>query len=202
MATITYTVTESYTPVDSPLITNKNYVFTWSIYANGVLDNYNDTYRIILDGIEVKPGTVQLGLATMGVTVPLAGTHALYISIYHLGVFKYSNTPINHVWVASGVTPGTGGTPSIGAGYISLMVIWAPIGLLVVLPMFGLALVGGKFAGGTGMVIGMLGGGFIGVVGGTQLLILPGYYLWLYILFMGIALALAITIGRSGGGIT
>jgi hypothetical protein len=199
LTVITYTVTESYTPSDTPLVTNKNYVFTWSIYANGVLDNYNDTYKIFLDGIEAKPGTISLGIATMSMTVPLAGIHTLFISVYHLGTFEYSSAPVSHSWIASTSTPGSGGTPSIGGGYYNLMTIWVPIGLFVVLPMFGLAFVGGKYAGGTGMVIGMLGGGFAGVVGGTQLLILPGYYLWLYILFMGIALALSITIGRSGG---
>jgi hypothetical protein len=70
----------------------------------------------------------------------------------------------------------------------------------VVLPMFALAFIGGKYAGGTGMVIGMLGGGFAGVVGGTQLLILPSYILYLYILFMGVALTLSIMMGRGGGG--
>jgi hypothetical protein len=197
---ITYTVTASYTPVDNPLKTGVHYTFKWDIYANGLLDNYNDTYKVFVDGLENSAGVIANGIVTLPVTVQSIGIHSLYVSVYHNNVFEYSSPSISYPWVSPTGGGGSNPTGTIMTGWFNLATVWVPIFGFVIVPMFALAFIGGKYAGGTGMVIGMLGGGFAGVVGGTQLLILPSYILYFYILFMGVALTLSIMMGRGGGG--
>jgi len=195
---ITYTVTTSYLPVDNPLLTLKPYSFTFTIYANGVLDNLNDTYKIFVDGQQAGQGIIpQTGIVTINnIQSLVATTHTIYISIYHNGYFEYSSTQTNYVFVASGsgntIPEGT----DLGTGYYTLLTVWVPIFLVVMVPSFCLALVGAKF-GTLGMMVGLLFGAFVGILGGVLTNILPQYALYLYILVMAVCFAI---LAKGNGG--
>jgi hypothetical protein len=198
----TYLATVSYSPADTPnLHTNTQYTFTLTATVYSLPTSGLQVKLLINDREQSDKITNSQGKVVCLITFPAVGYYSFTWEIYdtqnNVSIIQYT------VYGAYYVTPLTGGNPppeSVVTAWGNLLLIWVPVLGFVVAPMLGLAIVGGKYAGGTGMVIGMLGGGFGGVVGGTQLNILPGYYLWLYLLFMGIALALAISIGRGGGG--
>lgn len=197
-----YMATVTYIPLDTPnLYANKQYTFTVSATINS-LPSSGLYVRFLLNGREQSyKVTNDMGKVTYLVTFIQAGNYLLTWEIYDPSVdstlLQYTLSDYFNVSVSTGggVTP-----PIIITGWTNLLIMWIPVLVFIVTPMLGLAVVGGKYAGGIGMAIGMLGGGFAGIIGGTQLNLLPSYYLWLYLLFMGIALALAVTIGRSGGG--
>ncbi len=197
-----YDMTVSYSPTDDPLLTNKDYDFTFTIYLNNVIDtNTNDTYKLYLDGIERGGGTLELdGYFVFRMRVLTAGIHTFIVTVYDgTNALVYTSDSYSYTFVATttSTTPLDPGT--VTTGWANMFGLWIPIMLIVVAPMVMLAIVGGKFGGGTGMVIGMLGGGFAGVIGGTQVNLLPSYILYLYILLIGVSLVLAMAMNRGGG---
>jgi len=199
---VDYSATLVYAPLDTPnLYVNRQYAFTVTAKIGG-LGTSGLNVRFLMNGREqsIKVTNSQ-GKITYLVTFTQTGYYSFTWEIYDP---QNDGTIIRYILQDSYVViPLTGGgvtPPTVITGWSNLLVMWVPVLVFIVTPMLGLAIVGGKYAGGIGMVIGMLGGGFAGIIGGTQLSLLPSYYLWLYLLFMGIALALAVTIGRSGGG--
>jgi hypothetical protein len=200
---LTVTQTLTYAPTDNPLITNKQYVFTFVIFRNGIIDNNNtDKYIAYFDNYPVKNGALDSnGRALIYVTSSLVGAHALAIDIS-----DSSNTMIYHgmgtdfTWVSNS----TGGTlPPVNVitgGWYNLLVIWFPIFMFVVAPMLAVGFLSAKFAGGTGMLMGIIFGGFGGVVAGVQMLILSTYVLYLYILLVAFGLVLALSTRGSNNG--
>jgi hypothetical protein len=190
------TETIAYSPIDNPLLTLKPYVFTWTIYKNGIADMDGDTYKIYFDNFQSKTGTVtSSGKASASITSSLTGDHTVSIDIYDsTGTMILHGINHSYNWVALG---GGNTVPSgndLMTGYYNLLMIWVPIGLFVIIPSLAFALLGSKFST-VGMIIGLLFGGFIGIVGGVMTNLLPQYVLYLYLLLMGVTITI---VARSG----
>jgi hypothetical protein len=191
-----YTSTISYSPLDSPLLTNKAYSFTYTIYNNNVLDISGKKYKILIDGLEQKSGNLNsVGQATFSLTILNPSAHTFEIRILDSGNnVIYGSDVTGYVFRDAVTTPGTIPGEDIATGLYALLTVWVPIGLVVMIPTLALSLLGSKF-GVTGMMVGMLMGMFLGVLGGVLVNILPAYALYLYILVMGICFAI---VARSG----
>jgi hypothetical protein len=191
-----YTSTLSYSPLDNPLLTNKSYSFTYTIYNNNVLDISGKKYKILIDGLEQKSGNLNsVGQATFSLTILNPSAHTFEIRILDSGNnVIYGSDVTGYVFRDAVITPGTIPGEDIATGLYALLTVWVPIGLVVMIPTLALALLGSKF-GVTGMMVGMLMGMFLGVLGGVLVNILPAYALYLYILVMGICFTI---VARSG----
>lgn len=195
-----YSESMSYAPVDAPLIKGKQYTFTWIIYRNGISDSSEQKYKFFFDGLEQKSGTIDTnGKIIVSITVNLTGSHVVNINTYDniTSTLIYTGIDYTYTWVESIHGPTDYNPTDIMANWYIMLVVWVPIGFVVVLPSLAFALLGSKFSA-IGMIVGLLFGGFIGVIGGTMLNILPTYVLYLYILLMGICFAMIIKGGGNG----
>lgn len=199
---VNYSETFSYSPADSPLLTNKWYTFTWIIYKNGLIDYSNDTYQVFFDGLSSKTGTLDgSGKAITSVMNSIVGPHSFQIKIYDAttGNLVFTGTIRNYTFVVS--TPPSGGVPSaptlIGF-YSDIFMFWLPVGIIVFLPLVACTMLGAKYAGGAGAITGMIFGGATGMIGGTVTGIIPVYTLYLLVIL--IATAIVVLFVRGSGG--
>jgi hypothetical protein len=200
-----YTFTDSYAPVDSPLLTNKGYVVTYIVYVNGAADDYNETAKIFVDGIERMTKSIpssgsNVGKVIFNMLIGTAGTHSTMIKIYNnLGNYEAISDETSYTFVSS--PPPVGGVPpapTLIGFYSDIFLVWLPIGIIVFLPLVACTMLGAKYAGGAGAIAGMMFGGATGMIGGTVVGIIPTYAL--YLLVMLIAAAIVILFVRGSGG--
>ena len=190
-------------PADNPMIQSKTYSLTWTIYKNGLADYDGDTYRFRFDGTVAKTGVLDgSGKAIISLTCGLTGTHTVSIDIWNDTAHTqlYEGTVHSYNFVASTVPPGGGGFTNISTGWYTLFVLWVPILGFIFVPMVTLAILGARFAGPMGAMIGMLSGGFVGTISGVVLTIIPMYVLLLYLLLMGVSFAMMFRGGGGSGG--
>lgn len=214
--TTNYSATLSYTPQDNPLVIGKYYIFTYTISNNGVVSNSLQYYSIYVNGIDMMDGNTSNGIITFTPSFSIIGSYGYQLFVYTGSTLVYTGTQYNYNVVTGSTSNGNGnnnggngGSTSnttigsqlgnIASGYYNLAVIWIPLGLFVLVPMIGLALLCAKYAGATGALLGLIFGGFVGVIGGTQLNIIPQYFLYLYIFLIGIGLVIIIR-GQSSNG--
>jgi hypothetical protein len=202
-----YTFSDSYAPADDPLLTNKNYVMTYNIYVNGIADDYNETAKIFVDGVEritksIPSSGSNVGKITFNMMIGTAGIHSIILKIYNnAGVYEALSDEYLYTFIAS-TTP-TGDVPSaptlIGF-YSDIFMLWLPIGIIVFLPLVACTMLGAKYAGGAGAITGMIFGGATGMIGGTVTGIIPTYALYLLVILIATAIVVLFVRGSSGGG--
>lgn len=199
-----FSETFSYSPPDSPLITNKYYTLTWTIYKNGIIDYSGDTYQFFYDGVSMKTGILDSnGRAIINVMVNIAGSHSFQIKIYDTGTGAQLFAGLIRNYNVSASTPPSGGAPSaptlIGF-YSDIFMFWLPVGIIVFLPLVACTMLGAKYAGGAGAITGMIFGGATGMIGGTVTGIIPTYALYLLVILIATAIVVLFVRGSSGGG--
>jgi hypothetical protein len=200
---VNYSETFTYSPADSPLLTGKYYTLTWTIYKNGIVNYFNDTYQFMFDGLLMKTGTLNNGKAIISIMVNTSGQHTfqilildglteelLFVGAVRTYAFSSSVAPSNEI-----PTP-----PTLIGYYSDIFMVWLPIGIVVFLPLVSCTMLGAKYAGSAGAITGMIFGGATGMIGGTVTGIIPTYALYLFVLLTAIAIVVLFTRGSSGGG--
>ena len=199
-----YSESFSYSPSDSPLVTNKYYTLTWIIYKNGIIDYSGDTYQFFYDGVSMKTGILDSnGKAIISIMINIAGPHSFQIKIYDTGTGIELFAGLIRNYTVSASVPSGGAIPSspmLTTYYTDLFMFWLPVAMIVFLPTISLTLVGAKYAGGAGAIVGMIFGGATGIIGGTVVGIIPVYALYLLVLLIATGLVMLIVRGSSGGG--
>ena len=192
-----YSMSEVYTPVDSPLLTNKFYTFTYTLYLNGITDLTGKFYTIYVDGIFKAEGyfSTSTGKISISMSAVSAGTHNIKVfvcdTVTHAALWESDLYP--HVYILSSTTGGDV-DPTFTVGWITAIM---PIAFIVFTPIIALTLICAKFAGGAGVIVGAVLGSIVGIVAGIQTSIIPTYTL--YLLAIAIILTLVFLAKGSGG---
>jgi hypothetical protein len=197
-----YSLTVSYSPLDSPLHTGKWYNFIFTLYVNNVLDSgTSNTFRIYVDSLERAGGSYSTGIDHFDLYVSASGVHTIQLYVYDSGgSWLYTSAVYSYTFTTPPNSTSAPPQNTILTNYYVMFMSVVPILGFVFVPMIALAIIGAKYAGPMGMIICMLSGGLVGVISGVTINLLPTYLLYLYILLMGVSLIMVIMSGRSSGG--
>jgi hypothetical protein len=198
-----YTEEFVYSPADDPLVTSKYYTFLWTIYKDGILATETETYRIYVDGMLQKTGTLVNGNGVAGVMINMAGVHTFQLQLFDYTTDVKLYTGTTHEFIVSSSSPPAQeppSTPTLIGYYSDIFMLWLPMGIIVFMPLVSVTMVGAKYAGGSGAIVGMIFGGTVGIIGGTVVGIIPPYALYLLVILIATAIVLLLVRGSSGGG--
>jgi len=200
-----YTVTDSISPLDNPLLTNKNYDITFSIYVNGVLDNLGDKYTLSINGVERGGGDIPIsgastGKIVFGMTVINSGDYDIIIKMYDSNNNYLASSEV-FTYTFSTYTPTTNDdeTSAIITSGVLFIVNYLPAMLVI----FG---TGTSFAGvakGTGngqySLVMWFSGCVLGCILGGMLGVVPSSVMLLGIFMFAVLAVFVFKTGSSGG---
>ena len=193
---INFSSTITYNPLDVPLLTGKDYDFTYTVYLNGILDILGtDPYKIYVDGIERDSGTVPIsGAVTLRLRVLSSGTHGFRIMVYNPSTYISPTT--YYTFSTSTVIPPV--TPEVLI--VNLNQLWYVIPPLMCILVPGI-LIAGLFNNSGGAGLGFFVGAFIGTFAGAWGGVLPQSSIYIMGFLLCVVAYWAFTNKGSGGSI-
>lgn len=184
-----FTMTKSYSPIDVPLVQNKQYTFTYTFKNNGVAYSGGIVLIYVDDSLITSKITDSNGKAIVTMSFASIGYHTINIEFYkHAGTVNPTIEDETSYLVVSAEPTETPDYDVIGDTIMNVMFNNLPVYIVVLLPAYS----GGKRYG----LVGWLGGFVLGIAMAVQATLLPVHFAYLLALVIIMGFVFVI---RGGG---